>query len=228
MLSIKGKNKLSIFNVAAIVVIGIFAVLNVADAQNVVLCVKKIGKTNNKGRDAYVSVSGKCREPLYQAVQVTGINSLSGPEGQQGPTGPTGPQGAVGPVGPQGQQGPAGVAGANGIVDLSSCYQKSAFWQEQENNGAGSGGGNTELVVRCDDPTTQFVTEHGYSVFLMNAPDSSSIVSTDENGGNYNYAVGHKISFYSFGFCGEGGCPSATVSIFCCTAGTTTQPSFPE
>ena len=218
------KPKHFVFSFVAILIFGFIATLSVADAQSVVLCVKKIGKTNNKGRDAYVSVSGKCREPLYQAVQITGINSLSGPEGQPGAAGAQGPQGAQGVPG---VQGPVGPAGANGFVDVGSCYSKSAVWEAENNPGAlGDGDENTQLIVRCDDPTTQFVLEHGYSMYRVNTPSTSLPIMTDENNASFNYPVGHRIGFTYYGQgCGEGGCSTATVTIVCCATGTTTEPT---
>ena len=214
--------RLAFLSVVAMIAFGFFGSMNLAYAQGVVLCVKKIGKTNNKGRDAYVSVSGKCREPLYQAVEITAINSLSGPQGQ------TGAQGATGPQGPQGAAGPAGPAGANGFVDVGSCYSKTTVW-DAPNGGSASAGvigdENTEVIARCDDPTTQFVLEHGYSMFRVGTPTSSLPVLTDENNGAFNYPVGHKIGFTYFGQGCEGSCPSASVTIVCCASGTTTEPT---
>lgn len=210
--------KLFAFFVAAAVSIGF---ISSANADSVVLCVKKIGKTNNKGRDAYIARDGKCRSPLYKAVDISFANSLAGP---QGPTGPQGPQGPQGPAGVNGAQGPAG------LLDVASCYKKSETW-EYENGGDASGSQNgLEVSVRCNDPMTEMVIEHGYSTEYMPAPNTSEALMTDENGGTFPYSVGHLIGFqYASGAAQcEGYCPKATVTVVCCDTGVTTQPTTVE
>lgn len=205
---------------AGLIACSTFAMIATANAQSAVLCVKKIGKTNVKGRDAYVSLNGKCRQPLYQAVEIGVINSLAGPIGATGATGPAGPQGQLGPLGDRGPQGVPGADGADQILDVGTCYKKSESRTYTE-----AGSHTEQLVVHCDDVTTQMVTEHGHTFSNLNPPEESSMVFTDESGDFFAYPIGHKVGF-SFGLegCEGSGCPTASVEITCCNTGVTSEP----
>lgn len=99
-----------------------------------VLCVKKIGKTNIKGRDAYMAAE-TCR-PGYTAYSLV-LNTATGPQGEKGDkgekgdTGATGAKGDTGATGAKGDKGDAGAAAVTSSIigHLETCFDGQGFAQ---------------------------------------------------------------------------------------------------
>lgn len=96
--------------------LSLFLIAPVAEAQGAEqlrLCIKRTGKSNIKGRDAYLSPT-PCRGKYieFDLSKNSEFSSLTLQQGAQGEKGDTGPQGIQGV---QGIQGLPGVPGAQGI-----------------------------------------------------------------------------------------------------------------
>lgn len=91
------------------------------DGNRRVLCVKKIGKSNIKGRDSYLASAG-CRKG-YFAIDLTSLASTNSIPGE------TGPAGKDGAAGPQGIQGDPGDPAPEGSVfgEVTVCTSRSRF-----------------------------------------------------------------------------------------------------
>lgn len=57
-----------------------------------------------------------------ESLNSIGLSSVVGPQGPQGPAGPQGAKGATGATGPKGD---TGDTGPQGLLNVSSCYEKS-------------------------------------------------------------------------------------------------------
>jgi hypothetical protein len=126
-------------------------------ADRNVLCIKKIGKTNIKGRDAYLAVS--CRKG-YFPVSLDALGVTSGPVGPAGATGPTGPKGADGAPGPQGAPGVDGGAGATVSGSVSIC---NIGGSEQPAFNPGFGW-KPQQIAHCQLTGTGFTFRHVFEI----------------------------------------------------------------
>lgn len=220
----------------AVLALGACALPMTAVAEdNLVLCIKKIGKTNNRGRDIYLSRNGRCRFPLYTTVDLGDATATA--------------------VGPQGPVGAKGDQGEPGFVDVTSCYKKVVSNYDQssssssDSSSSNSSSSNSSSLpgvalgewdygtVRayCDDPTQEFVLESGWRVNYYNVDIySDEPLFNDENGNTWSYPVGREVSMSDYwdrvtASCKGYDCyPELSVTISCCRSGQTvagTQPT---
>lgn len=147
-----------------------------------------VGATGAQGPRGIPGVDG-AQGPVGM-TGATGPQGVAGPAGPQGPIGLTGAEGPMGPMGPVGPTGPRGLPGQDGlnglngidgIVNIGSCYAKTAQV---------SGESVLNLSIICNDPNTEFLMNSGWTASANDVfvPISRHIFTVGST--SYNYPVG--------------------------------------